>query len=392
MLGAYRDRLFWMALLITACFVSVLLLRSQSAASYPSYFLTLLMLLSISSWIDVLKVDLLRWVLVLIFWLGLSAFWSSPYEGRETISIWVRVLLIASFVIAFAECQLRGQLQRWMASGLAVVGLLAIALAILNFFITDPEDGRLNGLGQLDTHVIAALVYGVVMVFALQIVMNHEARLWRVLACGVILLGAVAVWLSDSRNAWVSVGFGCMTYVLANVVKDRRQFIAAVFAGGVVLAVALVVLSIDETTRDLLLPRGDSFRLEIWSSVWARVVDGHLLFGLGAGTPDNVVHAGNEFLHPHSMYLSVLYQGGLVALFLYLVVLIYALVVLFRNLGHADAKLGIAVLAIAGSAHMLDGHELVDKVGATWFLVWLPVAIAVGLRWRESHGQWRMES
>ena len=386
-----RDRLFWTALLIVLCFVSVLMLSSQSAASYPTYFLALLMLLTVRAWADVMQVDLLRWILALLLWLALSAFWSEPFTWREGASIWVRVLLVFCFVVAFAECQLRGQLQRWMANAVAGVGGVAIAVAIANFYATNPEDGRLNGMGQLDTHVIAALVYGVVMVFSLHIVLKAPRQPWQHLVWVVVAIGGYAVFLSDSRNAWVSVAFGCMTYALSMLVRDRRQFLTAVFAGGLVLAVVLLVMASNETTREFLLPRGASFRLEIWSGALARIFEGNVLVGLGILTPDNIVHGGNEFLHPHSMYLAVLYQGGVIALAIYGVVLVQTLVVLFRNFNHVDAKLGLAVLATAVSAHLLDGHELVDKVGATWFLVWLPVAIAVGFRWRESLARFSVE-
>ena len=63
------------------------------------------------------------------------------------------------------------------------------------------------------------------------------------------------------------------------------------------------------------------------------------------------------------------------------VVLVGVLRVLFNNYDRSDAKLALGVLGIALPAYFLDGHELVDKVGSTWFLFWLPVAISLGLSW-----------
>jgi hypothetical protein len=54
---------------------------------------------------------------------------------------------------------------------------------------------------------------------------------------------------------------------------------------------------------------------------------------------------------------------------------------LLRSYEHPDAKLALGILGIALPAYLLDGHELLDKVGSTWFLLWLPVAIGVGLTW-----------
>ena len=103
------DRIQLMAILIVACFVSVLLLESQSAASYPTYALAILMVSTFPQWRDVLKIGLMRWIIALLIWLCLSVFWSEPFEWRAAISVWTRALLVFCFVVAFAECQLRGQ-------------------------------------------------------------------------------------------------------------------------------------------------------------------------------------------------------------------------------------------------------------------------------------------
>jgi len=36
-------------------------------------------------------------------------------------------------------------------------------------------------------------------------------------------------------------------------------------------------------------------------------------------------------------------------------------------------------------AYLLDGHELLDKISDTWFLIWLPVALALSLRWHSTY-------
>ena len=42
-----------------------------------------------------------------------------------------------------------------------------------------------------------------------------------------------------------------------------------------------------------------------------------------------------------------------------------------------EAKLGPALLATGMSAYLFDGWELIDKVGLSWLLLWVPVAIAM---------------
>jgi len=59
----------------------------------------------------------------------------------------------------------------------------------------------------------------------------------------------------------------------------------------------------------------------------------------------------------------------------------WSLTELFRGYEHPNAKLALALLAMALTSYLLDGHELIDKVGETWFLFWLPVGISLGLAW-----------
>lgn len=382
--GLVRDRIFWMAILILFSFLAVLLLPSQSAASYPTYILTIGMLVTIRQWEDVMQVDLFRWVCLLVGWLSASAMWSSPFEVRETASVLLRGVLVIAFVVAFAECQLRSQLQRWMGLAFAVIGSIVTVVAITLFFLTVPDDGRLNGLGQLDTHVIAALVYGVLLIFVVQRMLVTSSLLVSVLFFLMALVMGVAVFLSDSRNAWLSVPIGLLAFLLAHFVRERGR-IQGVLATGLTLGAALIVIILnDEQLTAILLPRGDSFRLGIWTEFLMQIAESPIV-GLGITTNDDVLMGEHVIQHPHSMYLSVLFQGGLIGLTLYLIVLFKVVKELLAHIHtEADAQLGIGILMLAMVAYMIDGHELIDKVGSTWFLLWLPVAIAIGLQWRRS--------
>ncbi len=377
----FKDRIQLIGAVIVLCFASVLTLSSQSGASYSTYFLALIMLFSIKEWNDVFSVRLMWLILALAIYLVLTAFWSDPFTWRGLLSVASRGMLVVFFVIAFAECQLRGQVQKWLGRTMAVVGSGATLTAIVVFLVTDPEDGRLNGLGQLDTHVIAALVFGTTLMFVLQMLKYDASRAWRVVAAISAVLIVAAVALSDSRNAWVSVAIGAVVLLVAERVTDRQRFTSSVVAIAFLASVALLALYLNETTREVLLPRGDSFRAAIWSTVLDRVADDGPWIGLGILTSDNIVAMGIEHLHPHSMYLAVLFQGGIVGVLLFGSLLLATLKALLENYDQPDAKLALGILTIALTAYMLDGHELIDKIGSTWFLIWLPVAIALGLRW-----------
>lgn len=378
---ASRDRLQVLAILVVVSLASMLVLPSQSASSFPTYVLAIVLLLSFSAWKDVFDIGLFRLCIVLVLWMCISSFWSQPFDSRAMLSVTIRGVLTLCFVVAIAECQFRDQLQRWIGNSFSWVGGITASAALAVFFATAPPDGRLNGLGQLNTHVTAALVYGALLLFILHGLLGSKLKGWGQAGWIALVPMVAAIFLSDSRNAWVSVSAGLMVLVLAHKV-DRGRFIVAL-ASAITLSLSLVavLLSVPEYV-EILLPRSDSFRIAIWSEVLNRL-SGQPLFGLGITTNDDVVLDGIRFLHPHNMYLAVAFQAGVVGLVLYLCLLAGAIKTLLDAYDHTDAKLGLSVLALALSAHLLDENELLDKIGASWLLVWLPIAISIGVRWRQ---------
>lgn len=374
------DRIEAESWLLVACVASVLLLSSQSAASFLTYALALLVLGALRRWVDIAHTPYFWLVVATLVYFFLSVFWSEPFEWRAVLTHGVRSLLIFCFVVAIAEVQLRGVIQLWLRRGIVLVGFGAMVAAIAVYFISMPEDGRLNGLGQLDTHVVAALVFAYVLIFGLQ-VMLRDRGVWRWLGAAAVLCAAISVYLSDSRNAWVSAVLGAAILLLSECTRDRQRFIASIAGVGLILGVVLLALLIDESTRELLLVRGTSFRPEIWSAAIDRLAAGNYWIGLGIATQDNFVVGGIEFLHPHSVYVSSLYQGGIIGLAIFLVLIWRTMSVLFEYYEEADAKLAFGVLGLALPAFLLDGHELLDKIGAMWLLFWMPVAVALGLAW-----------
>jgi O-antigen ligase len=237
-------------------------------------------------------------------------------------------------------------------------------------------------LGQLDTHVVAALVYGAMVLFVWRVAQSASSVLLQSAAFLVALLMVWAVILSDSRNAWVSLIVGLSVFALALSCKDVRQFVTAVISLGLLGAVVLLSLISNDSMREELLPRGDSYRLSIWASSIEAILKDSLILGRGILTSDDLLIDGLTFVHPHSMYIALLHQGGAVALALFLVVVFLTITQLLRNYDDGEAKLMLGVLALALSAYLLDGHELIDKVGDSWLLFWFPVGVALGFAWR----------
>ncbi|MCZ6888173.1 MAG: O-antigen ligase family protein [Gammaproteobacteria bacterium] len=368
------------ATLLVLALASMFVLTSQSGSSLVTYVFAIFTLAGLKSWSSLFLDWAFILVVVLLTYIPLTIFWSAPWNAGQAFGLVVRAVLVLCFVVAIAEGfrvdWFRGRLNKVMA----LAGGLAALAALAVYVIDPPVDGRLFGLGQLDVHVRAALVFGVCLVSTIAWVIEEPSWRQRSLAVvlGIILISAIV--LSGSRNAWASVTLGVVTFVAAVVTSSPRAFGWMVAAGATIMAVVIVVLISSTETRDMLLPRGLSFRPAIWAAAIDDVLAHGPVFGRGVLTPDSVRVDGLEFRHQHSLYIAVFHQGGVVALVLFGALTAVAIVSLLRHFEHPQAKLALGILAIALPSYTLDGYELVDKIGWSWLLYWLPIAISLGLR------------
>lgn len=362
---------------------SIFVLTSQSASSWPTYILGAYVLAGATKWRALFLDRGFLVVVVLLAYIPLSSLWSTPWEAREAFSQMMRALLVFTFVVCIAESVQVDWFLRRLTQTMAVAGTLAAAAATAVFFIEPPDDGRLNGLGQLDTHVMAAMVYAVAAVCGLAWFAGDDRSLGRWIAGACVAVLVVAVVLAGSRNAMVCVVFGLACVLIANRVATALGFILV--AGSFALALLVALLAaywLVPGAGDVILPRGMSFRPGIWLDYAARIRADGMWFGLGVLTPDLIQVGGYDVLHPHNLYLAVAHQAGLLALALMVTVVAVTLHTLFGSYHEPEAKLGLAIWAMALPGYLLDGHELLDKVGWTWLLFWLPVGIAFGIRAR----------
>ena len=379
------DRVLVNSILIVLCFVSIFGLGSQSAASWPTYLLAVSMLLSLRRWDDVAKVPYFWTIAALLAYLSISSFWSSESEWPEFFSVLTRALLILLFVVAYAECQLRGQLRVWLGRSLALTSALAALVTLYVYFGSqDYELGRaMKGLGQLDNSIIAGIVFGAALIIVLDVLVHEKSNAWKAASFVCVGILAAAVWNANSQNAFGSLTLGLVCYFLVVSISDRFRAITALVSFIVLLATVLIALSLGDVGTELLFPRGDSYRLEIWRKAIDQTISANIWFGNGISTSDRIFLSDLSFSHPHSIYVALFFQGGLVALGLFFGLLVHSFRLLFAEYDDRDSKLGMSLLIMAVSTYLLDGHELVDKVSDVWLLIWLPVAICLGSAWRK---------
>jgi O-antigen ligase len=369
------------AFLAVLSLLCVFLLPSQSGASFPTYLLALVVLGGgRDRWRDFFEARILSVLLIsLLVYFSSSVWWSDGYSLRGAFSVYTRCLLIVAFIAAIATSLRRfPDLTQWLSRSLAVGAGIAAAAALIAFYLNPTWDGRLAGLGQLRNSVVAGLAFGIGLVLALGVLLS-SGSVWRATGAVCAVLLGIAVFATGSRNAYLSGAIGAWVLLLTSCARQSPRLLFWFAVPLVGLAAVVALLAANPAWTDALFPRGDSFRLEIWQAEWRRLVAQGPWFGLGILVRDDVVLQGRGFSHPHSLYLASALQGGLVGLLLLLAVLLYAGSILYRARRLQAARLGAALLATGVSAYLFDGWELIDKVSLSWLLIWVPVAIAMGV-------------
>lgn len=379
-----RDSARIADLCILLAFVAVLVSPWHSVPRFCTYVLALVTLCRPRVWRFAQHAPIAWLAALLIGYLLLTTAWAEAVEPALAARFGIRGLVLLCFVAAFADCVYRGDAAQRIGRWFAVAAGGAACFAIADFYLQPPEMGRLLGPGQIQNELIASQAFTVGALFAVHALLRPHVtagRVWPWLFAASATAMIVAVALTGARTGWLALVVGCGVLVLAHRAPNRFWSWAALWVAAI--AALLAVLVWHEGAREWLLPRGASYRLLIWEQVLARALDTAPWFGNGLLADDNLATPGGVFLHPHSVYLSVFHQGGVVGLALFAALIGATAVALSRNLRRPDACLALALLAAGAVVALFDGHQLIHKVGVVWWLFWLPVATAIGLTARK---------
>ncbi|MCZ6829456.1 MAG: O-antigen ligase family protein [Gammaproteobacteria bacterium] len=315
----------------------------------------------------------------LLLYLGASAFWSLGMDWMGVTQIWLRIAFIMTFtlVVAASLSELPGCETRIRHA--VILGVLVCALiTIVWFYLVPPADARLQGLFRFNNPGRAGRMYSATLPFALCVIQVDRGR-WRALGVCALVAAGVALLLTDTRAAWLAGAVGMMVYGIATHQRDSLRF-TGVLVFCCVVAALFALWAIDNTTvRSSLFPRGDSFRLGIWSEHFKHVLEGNYWFGRGQLVENWVVVDGHRFRGAHNMYLSILGQGGVVGLLLFLTTLAWVGIRLLLHLDLSQARLGLGLLLAGCAAFLLNGDRIIDKVNFVWFVLWFPMGIALAV-------------
>jgi O-antigen ligase len=316
--------------------------------------------------------------------LGLSGLWSTGASPADHGQIWARAIAIIGFMLVFAHAFSQQQGFGTYLRHIVILAALISALICIALYIIDPPYPleRLEGLFRLNNPGRAGHQYAATLPFLAVTFVLGQGR-WKVLAAAAIAATLAVVFLSGTRAAWIGSTLGMLSFALATNTMTRSRLLALIALGAVVIGgIFLYAASYPGSTlHELLLPRGDSYRMELWRVHLERLLDSAWLFGNGALTEQPfILILDNELRGAHNLYLSTAEQVGVVGLALFIALIGWTGWRLLGQLEHAVARMGFSLLVTGCVLSMFNGDRLIDKVSLVWFVFWLPFAIAVSLR------------
>ncbi|MFQ5661542.1 MAG: O-antigen ligase family protein, partial [Gammaproteobacteria bacterium] len=168
----------------------------------------------------------------------------------------------------------------------------------------------------------------------------------------------------------------------------KSNLTVALFSIGFIL---IVITGVDNDFIDGLIRRSDSYRLEIWRQTLSCTGE-HLWTGVGIATKFSRSEAGIQlynqlhvwFLHPHNIFISMLYYGGVLGLACFSVFIL----MLFKGIlsSQSNGRRPCQLITLIGVLMLLatDGYRLISAPREIWLIFWLPITFIIGTSCRET--------
>ncbi len=320
------------------------------------------------------------WLVALVSLLILSSIFLGDGKSARRV-----VLLMGLFVSIALLVQHAGHAVRYLLGIMVVISAGISIFSICNLWSSgylnfEYRTGAISGSGvsgvaDFENSVLASLQlsFSCVVAFWLFLEVRGLSKFLWVLCFAVI--GAY-IFLTYGRTGWLCVAVASIVLiVLLPSSRTKRLLIS----GGAMLGVASAFFLKERIAYEIFV-RNVSSRDEIWGMVLG-LMPGRWLIGWGG---DESVQdllgvqllGGSPYLisHPHSVYLEILFNYGLVGLVIFLAVLTAAFSGLWRGRHESLYRLWLAVLAGAAIGMVFDFSTPVSTPNLLWLWLWVPLA------------------
>lgn len=335
--------------------------------------------------------DKLMWGVAAAFVLFMcaSVMWSetehvSRYLDKGKLFIFIGITTLSTALITYKK-PVFPEIIRWAY----IAGAVSSALVLIGHYlvahgISWPKE-RLEGMGRAGNPVQASLMYGLAVVAILcgkfPAYISETASIGRRYGVRMALVTplVLVMMMTQSRGPFLAM---CVT--LAGFVFWKAQHKVKTMAIVGLCAVVVSVPAYIQLKDAEIFNRKTTGRFEVWEKasqkIWEHPIIGN---GLASDSRYTYTNEGGSILtasHIHSVYLSTLFQGGVIGFVLFM--MLYA--VLVKRLQYYMSRYTPESFWIAGWVFMgaafgiADFGGIVINLSTEWLVFWWPIGCVVG--------------
>ncbi|CAI8827262.1 O-antigen ligase family protein [Pseudomonas sp. IT-P260] len=277
-------------------------------------------------------------------------------------------------LLLFAGCYLlvryRSDILQPLLFGAALVALIATTIFLFMFARIYEPGMRLIGGGAFDNPLLSSHLFGFFSAYWLSVTMTCKRRQMMWLSVPAMAVMFMAVIGTGSRTPLVALTMAALW--LCFICWNRRSV-------GLLIALVLSAATVLTLFAQMIIERGDSYRLEIWQKVLHMIAD-HPWIGHGYNA-SLAVDPGNgvSFQEPHSFVLGVLYYVGIIGLLPWLFFLLWGLLSSWRQRVQPMLIIASTLLIFGIGAGLTEGGGIISRPKEHWFLLWIPLALIAAL-------------
>ena len=311
----------------------------------------------------------------------ISMSWSD--SDRTTIDLIKRLLSIFIYIYSLYRISEKPEkLIKILILSSFVMSISALAGVTVQYFIFENNleyrqfriySTGISDLGDISNPILAGLYYtpfaSILFTFFCFEQSNTKWKKYYFLAFLSIFFYILLTW---SRGPWIAFT-GAIFSILLLI---RNRITNLILSAGGILLIIFLLTNIDEIYRSFV-ETGVSNRSGIWSHTINKIIEKPLL-GHGWNSSFSYTNdLGTNHPHPHSLYLKIFYDLGMIGGFFFISLIISSL---FTAYVHRDKKLVLIAIPIiiSGCIGMLtDISEIITRTDETWIFFWLPLGLII---------------
>ncbi len=312
-------------------------------------------------------------IFALLAWLCLSVTWQPDGDWFDAFQYLRRSFLVSIFIIGcllFFTCMDENLERAFWSVLIAIASLCAVISLVLFLGGWQGDAIRLEAIGQLEQPILGAAVYGIFGLKALHFALTQPRH--RLLYFAAFSLIILLTYFTYSRGQLLAFSGSCFAMGLMLLsAKWQRRLLALI--GLAIVGLAIIALTPSLREGIMALPEAgmllrDSHRLGIWQQAIATIAE-RPFFGWGATSIFNVEVASITAPHTHNLILGTLFQGGVVA-----GAMLIMLLVMLAKYARGFAAI---LLIYAALSTLTDNPYLVDSPAPFWTFFWLPICYII---------------